>query len=221
MASKKGGINRSKNFTAGERSLFVDVILPKFKKVIENKKTDAVTRKEKADAWTALTAEFNSLSAVHHRSETSLKNLWDTLKKNARKARSSHRVESFKTCGGTKDDNSTPSIIDEKVLAVLGPSCVGLENPFDGDSSVSLSGEQWEEVEVVEVQQVPAFFVEEAKPPVNSEGPQPSTTSAGSSSSGGHKWEEYQPKHLIEKGFGFRVEWMKGRHPSTTLHFFI
>ncbi|CAH1987016.1 unnamed protein product [Acanthoscelides obtectus] len=108
-----------------------------------------------------------------------------------------NRSPNFTAGGGTKDDNSTPSIIDEKVLAVLGPSCVGLENPFDGDSSVSLSGEQWEEVEVVEVQQVPAFFVEEAKPPVNSEGPQPSTTSAGSSSSSGHKWEEYQPKHLM------------------------
>ncbi|CAH1986920.1 unnamed protein product [Acanthoscelides obtectus] len=46
--------------------------------------------------------------------------------------------------GGTKDDNSTPSIIDEKVLAVLGPSCVGLENPFDGDSSVvENNGEKW------------------------------------------------------------------------------
>ena len=66
---------RAPNYTTSEVDLFSDVLLPKYKNDIENKETDAQTRKEKAAAWTKLTDEFNRISSFYHRTEDSLKNL--------------------------------------------------------------------------------------------------------------------------------------------------
>lgn len=76
---------RSPNFTESEKEIFLTVLLPKYKEVIENKKTDALTNSEKAAAWLSLTLDFNTISTVYKRTENNLKNLWDTLKKKCKK----------------------------------------------------------------------------------------------------------------------------------------
>lgn len=87
---------RSPNFTESEKEIFLTVLLPKYKEVIENKKTDALTNSEKAAAWLSLTLDFNTISTVYKRTENNLKNLWDTLKKNAKKAHNSQRTDILK-----------------------------------------------------------------------------------------------------------------------------
>jgi hypothetical protein len=88
---------RAKNFCDSEIKLFTDVLLPKNKHLIENKKSDAVTRGEKAEAWRDLCVEFNSISNFCYRTEDNLKNLWDKLKKDARKSKAHERREMFAT----------------------------------------------------------------------------------------------------------------------------
>jgi len=54
---------RAGNLTAAERLLTVDLV-QKHWVVVENKKSDAVTVKEKARTWQLITAEFNAATAT-------------------------------------------------------------------------------------------------------------------------------------------------------------
>lgn len=92
-----GKKKRAPNFSKSEISVFVDILLPKFKDVIECKKSDALTRGEKATAWCNLTTEFNTTSKYHYRTEENLKNLWGELKKKARKSQAYQRGDVFQT----------------------------------------------------------------------------------------------------------------------------
>lgn len=56
METKKR--DRSANFSNEETRILVDLIL-KYKHIIENKKADAITWKQKDAGWTRLTTEFN------------------------------------------------------------------------------------------------------------------------------------------------------------------
>ena len=48
--------------------------------IIENKKTDAVSAKKKDYAWERIASNFNSQNETF-RTQESLKNLWDNIKK--------------------------------------------------------------------------------------------------------------------------------------------
>jgi Myb/SANT-like DNA-binding domain len=56
---EKGKV-RAANLTAAERETIVELAL-KYRGIIENKKTDAVTAEEKEAAWKAVAAEFNAI----------------------------------------------------------------------------------------------------------------------------------------------------------------
>ena len=87
---------RATNFVQSERELF-SIMLEKYASKIENKRSDAQSKAEKAEAWGQLTDEFNANSSFTVREESSLKSLWDNLKRNARKAVSNERQEMFAT----------------------------------------------------------------------------------------------------------------------------
>lgn len=55
------------------------------KPIITIKQTDATTNKSKEEAWSMLTAFFNSRNGAMPRSKEQLKAKWDNLKKAARK----------------------------------------------------------------------------------------------------------------------------------------
>jgi len=70
---------RSANLTETEKVLLTDLCL-KFESVIESKRTDAVSRKTKEEAWQTLAAEFNAATtAAIHREPGQLKHVSDTL----------------------------------------------------------------------------------------------------------------------------------------------
>ncbi|XP_034252526.1 uncharacterized protein LOC117652010 [Thrips palmi] len=127
---------RSPNFTESEIELFVEVLLPKYKSVIENKKTDALTRGEKAAAWSRLQVDFNNLSSIFHRTEENLRNLWGELKKKARKSQAFQKRETVCTGGGERNKSGDPTKLDDKVLEVIGPSGVGLNEQYGGDAEI-------------------------------------------------------------------------------------
>lgn len=57
----KVGVKRSSNFSFSERSLLIKIAL-KSKAVLENKKTDAITWRQKEEEWNKIEKEFNSYS---------------------------------------------------------------------------------------------------------------------------------------------------------------
>lgn len=78
MSDKKK--ERASNFTLSEVTALVE-ILAKYKGVIECKKTDAATWREKDEAWDNVTAELNSRSGEIFRSKKSIKHKYEDMKK--------------------------------------------------------------------------------------------------------------------------------------------
>jgi hypothetical protein len=58
---KKSKRDRAKNFTEEEKEMLIELV-SSFKYIIENKKTDGVTSKQKDRAWASLTENFNATS---------------------------------------------------------------------------------------------------------------------------------------------------------------
>ena len=56
----EGKRKRSPNFSQFETDVLIDIIT-KYKEIIENKKTDGTTIKEKDGAWKKIEADFNSV----------------------------------------------------------------------------------------------------------------------------------------------------------------
>ncbi|XP_070380698.1 myb/SANT-like DNA-binding domain-containing protein 3 [Dermacentor albipictus] len=117
-------------FTEEEKDLLQDLI-NKYKEVIENKRTDAVSLSAKAKAWEKLCAEYNSRPFVRARDAKQLKKLWDNMKQRWKleKAKQIHYV--MITGGGPP-----PQPMDDRlaqVEAVVPHLTVRVPNPFDSD----------------------------------------------------------------------------------------
>lgn len=87
---------RLPNFSATEKMKLIQLIEEK-KDIIENKKTDAISAREKEECWINLATQFNSTSIIGHREVSSLKTCWDNLKKKSRKYAADMRKEVYLT----------------------------------------------------------------------------------------------------------------------------
>lgn len=88
---------RMRNMIDSEKTLLVD-LATKYFNIIENKKTDGVTSQRKQEQWEEISVEFNSMSQIHYRNATDLKNSWDNLKRLAKRTRTEEKFE-FKVTG--------------------------------------------------------------------------------------------------------------------------
>ncbi|CAG4965236.1 unnamed protein product [Parnassius apollo] len=122
--------SRGPNFCASEKGILIELIL-KYKDVVENKKTDAVTIAHKNEGWKVLTEEFNSLSSFNVRNTDQLRTCWDNLKRTTRKDKAATK-EIFLT-GGGRPNHPPPGPLQEQVEILLGPTLDGLANEFDSD----------------------------------------------------------------------------------------
>lgn len=107
--------NKSKHFTPLEKKLFLD-ILKRYKHVIEVKKNDFSTLKDKDVAWTEVTKEFNTSQLIsQERTVQQLKKLWTNLKQNQRDALTKEKQALMATGGGP----SIPAVeVDPDVSAI-------------------------------------------------------------------------------------------------------
>lgn len=87
---------RLPNFSNLEKIKLIELV-EREKNILENKKTDNVSVKDKDTCWKNITKEFNSSSISGHRNVVCLKNCWDNLKKKTRKYYAEMRNEVFKT----------------------------------------------------------------------------------------------------------------------------
>ncbi|PSN40506.1 hypothetical protein C0J52_05249 [Blattella germanica] len=85
--------------------------------VIENKKTDSISNKQRAESWEKVSLCFNALQDSGPRTAEQLKNAYDCIKRKARKDQSLDKVEIYKTGGGAFKKKLDET--GEKALAML------------------------------------------------------------------------------------------------------
>ncbi|XP_047543106.1 uncharacterized protein LOC125075409 [Vanessa atalanta] len=107
-------------------------LVTKYKDLIENKKTDAVTTAIKNEGWKKLAEEFNCLSSFYVRNVEQLKTCWDNIKRTTRKDKAATKKNNLLT-GGGRSDIPPPGPLQGQVEVLLGPTLDGLENPYDSD----------------------------------------------------------------------------------------
>ncbi|KAJ8687518.1 hypothetical protein QAD02_023312 [Eretmocerus hayati] len=136
--SKKG--ERSGNFTNAEKNTFVE-LLPQFEDKIECKRTDAMTRQEKKQAWADLVEAFNFVSSHTPRTEKNLRNLWESMKKAAKKNGKGDYGETVLTAYCKADDNLS-YIVTELNASHVACNDGSINEAVNGntDASGSLSG---------------------------------------------------------------------------------
>lgn len=87
---------RAQNFSEAEKMILINLIQQN-KDVLENKKSDAVTSKDKDKCWKIIEQLFNSRSSGECRSSEVLRSCWDNLKKKTRKFFAEERMQLYKT----------------------------------------------------------------------------------------------------------------------------
>lgn len=126
---------RATNFSSSEVRLLTELVT-KYRSVIENKKTDAVTNKDKDDAWTKIATTFNAASSeTAVRTAKTLKLKYEGVKKLTKKKMTVHRQELYRTGGGP---STAPDIndVEDKVLAICS-NISGLDARNDSDNIAS------------------------------------------------------------------------------------
>ncbi|TGZ46658.1 hypothetical protein DBV15_12769 [Temnothorax longispinosus] len=88
---------RAQNFSEKEKLILTEIVL-KYKNIIENKRTDGVTSKDKEKCWKVIENNYNSTSSsTEFRSAEVLKSCWENLKKKTRKFFADERIQLYKT----------------------------------------------------------------------------------------------------------------------------
>lgn len=122
---------RGNNFSREEEDLLVQ-LAEESKSIIENKKSDSITWKEKNAEWVRIEERFNARSGGILRSAKTLKIKYDGLKRQTRKKSSAIRGELYKTGGGT--GNAPPlDRVEEKIKDMIFLSVEGMDAVFDSD----------------------------------------------------------------------------------------
>lgn len=126
--------NRSINFTINEKTSLFNLVA-KYKHILENKKTDAVTNKDKMDTWEKVAREFNSLSPGNVQRPTEvLKRFYENKKKELRKRCADIKIHIRGTGGGPPLPEKVQNPTDEVLLSIINEKTVsGLNVPFGGD----------------------------------------------------------------------------------------
>ncbi|XP_068081983.1 myb/SANT-like DNA-binding domain-containing protein 3 [Anabrus simplex] len=123
---------RNPNFSPHENFVLLD-LAEKYKAVIENKKTDGVTLKEKDKTWLRISQEFSCVPGTTPRSHTNLKGVYENLKRRAIRASADEKVEMYKTGGGPSVPSKVQDI-DKRVLGIIEESSVCIPSTHDSDA---------------------------------------------------------------------------------------
>ncbi|KAJ8952307.1 hypothetical protein NQ314_007563 [Rhamnusium bicolor] len=123
---------RSRNFTDYDRNLLFELVI-QYKHVLENKKTDGTSVKQKNEAWDEITLKYNSSCQTGPRNAKQLHALYDGIKKKARKNLHDDKKNLFQTGGGTFTPQSDE--LDLKIATILKPQYQALTNCFDSSAA--------------------------------------------------------------------------------------
>ncbi|KAL7726260.1 hypothetical protein ACLKA6_001664 [Drosophila palustris] len=121
---------RCANFTPEEEAELVALVKAN-QSVLENKKSDAITWKQKALGWEKLATEFTSITGVQC-TVSVLKSKYEGLKRKSRTEFAEEKRNLFKTGGGPQSKTCV-SAVSEQIIEMIGESATGGENVFDSD----------------------------------------------------------------------------------------
>ncbi|XP_070529790.1 myb/SANT-like DNA-binding domain-containing protein 3 [Cardiocondyla obscurior] len=103
---EKTETSRSKHYTQMERKVFLQ-ILQKYKNVVEVKRSDATTLKDKDIAWSQICEEYNNFSLVcQKRTLQQLKKLRANLKQSQKDALTKEKQLRLATGGGSLENEA-------------------------------------------------------------------------------------------------------------------
>ncbi|KAI4455447.1 myb/sant-like dna-binding domain [Holotrichia oblita] len=121
---------RASNFTADERVALLNIV-KNYKHILENKKTDAITWREKEGTaairlivpqgiWLRIEKEFNATSpACINRSQEQLRKCYENQKKIVRKIAANNRLNLCKTGGGPSSCNDSNNPTYDLTMSIL------------------------------------------------------------------------------------------------------
>lgn len=85
------GKKRASNYTLWEKELLISLV-EKYIHIIENKKTNSIFNKQKAECWERLAKEFNAMQTSGLRSGEQLKSCFEQIKKHAKQHQAEEKV---------------------------------------------------------------------------------------------------------------------------------
>ncbi|XP_018572500.1 myb/SANT-like DNA-binding domain-containing protein 3 [Anoplophora glabripennis] len=111
-------------------------IINSYRNIVECKKTDATTWKQKNATWEKIAVIYNS-ATTEPRTSDQLRCKYDNSKKDVRKYEAQKRQSLYKTGGGANeiDIKSALKIVYDKIKTIISYSVNGLE-PSQGDSDI-------------------------------------------------------------------------------------
>lgn len=132
-------MNRNvKKINDAEKELLVELV-HQYKNIIECKKTDSISNKNKNETWEKLTKEFNCKRTGLEKTSKQLRTSYMNLKGNLRQSLSKNKREIFQTGGGVPDfklnDNDT-------LISLLGRSVKPHNNKFDSNADYESTHEK-------------------------------------------------------------------------------
>ncbi|KAI4466137.1 hypothetical protein MML48_3g00005953 [Holotrichia oblita] len=121
------------HFTEAEKDAIINISI-KYRNIIENKRTDGISNKQKNIAWENIAKEYNALGINVIRTSKQLRTFYDNLKKKLKRRCADEKVELYKTGGGTM---KVPPIVpaEEKLLDSLKETFHPMPNAYDSSSS--------------------------------------------------------------------------------------
>ncbi|XP_031350025.1 myb/SANT-like DNA-binding domain-containing protein 3 [Photinus pyralis] len=126
-------------FSDNDMNMLVDLVY-KYKHIIECKKTDALTWKDKDATWIKISDAFNA-SVMEKKTPEQLRTKYDNLKKDARRYFAKQRQDIYRTGGGVIENVIRDILkhIFEKIRVITTLSMEGIEPPVGDSDFCSLS----------------------------------------------------------------------------------
>ncbi|KAF5279340.1 hypothetical protein FQR65_LT15389 [Abscondita terminalis] len=112
-------------------------IIQKYSHIVESKKTDSMSWKEKDAGWIKIADEFNC-GVVEVRTAEQLRNKFDNLKKETRRFFAKQRQDLYRTGGGVVEDQVRAILkaLYEKIRCIINLSVLGLEAQHGDSDSI-------------------------------------------------------------------------------------
>lgn len=126
---------RTANFTDTEESLLL-CLVKKYQHILESKKTDCITSKQKNQCWNNIEKDFNGQSGQTYRSSVVLKKKYENLKKRTKKKYADERCYQLGTGGGPLIESKLTNV-DNEIMDIVGSTRIkGLPSSFGGDANL-------------------------------------------------------------------------------------
>uniref|UniRef100_A0A2A4J6K5 Regulatory protein zeste n=1 Tax=Heliothis virescens TaxID=7102 RepID=A0A2A4J6K5_HELVI len=188
---------RSPNWLMQEKMLLVDLVTEHFN-IVENKRTDTASIKQKNAEWVKISEEYNSQTQFIHRTAENLKAQWESLKK-ATKKELSAKQRKIQTDGGSTKLKDDP--LFRRIMSLISTAVVGLFYESDSDNTEkSLNVEDNTSKTLTSIKNPDSSMVNNSTPSFL--GIDIPEQYDGTSEEDTADWESYSPKLLKTETYG-------------------